>query len=118
MTASQEHDRVTGRGPAAPSVLRRSQHLSLFAHMGAVYLYHDLHGFLLEMSPDIVALIDAFAGGANTEDVLARFRGAFGDADPAQFVDVFVAHFVLVEPDDDELQGISPMVPIKARWNT
>jgi protein-L-isoaspartate O-methyltransferase len=105
------------QGPAVPPVLRRSQHLSLFAHMGAVYLYHDLHGFLLEMSPDIVALIDAFSGGADTQEVLARFRGTFGDADPAQFVDVFIAHAVLVEPDDDELEGIWPMVPIKARWN-
>lgn len=110
--------RGSGSGPAAPTVLRRSQHLSLFAHMGAVYLYHDLHGFLLEMSPDIVALIDAFAGGANTEDVLTRFRSTFVDADPAQFVDVLVAHFVLIEPDDDEIDGIWPMVPIKARWNT
>ena len=79
---------------------------------------HDLHGFLLEMSPDIVALIDAFGAGANTADVLAKFRGTFGDADPAQFVDVLVAHFVLIEPDEDEIDGIWPMVPIKARWNT
>lgn len=100
-----------------PPILRRSENLSLFAHMGAVYLYHDLHGFLLEMSPDIVALIDAFAGGAETKDVIARFKGSFGDADPAQFVDVFIAHAVLVEPDDDEVEGIWPMVPIKARWN-
>jgi SAM-dependent methyltransferase len=105
------------QGPAVPPVLRRSQHLSLFAHMGAVYLYHDLHGFLLEMSPDIVGLIDAFAGGAETQQVIDRYRGSFGEADPAQFVDVFVAHAVLVEPDDDEIDGIWPMVPIKAKWN-
>ena len=98
-------------------MLRRSNHLSLFAHMGAVYLYHDLHGFLLEMSPDIVALVDAFAGGAETARVVERFKGTFGDQDPAGFVDVLVAHFVLVEPDDDELEGIWPMVPVKARWN-
>lgn len=105
-------------GPAHPPVLRRSRHLSLFAHMGAVYLYHDLHGFLLEMSPDIVGLVDAFGpDGAPTAEVIAKFAGAFGDADPAGFVDVLVAHFVLVEPDDDELDGIWPMVPVKARWN-
>jgi len=105
------------QGPAAPPLLRRSSHLSLFAHMGAVYLYHDLHGFLLEMSPDIASLIDAFANGAETQAVIERFRGTFGEADPAQFVDVFVAHAVLVEPEDDEIDGIWPMVPIKARWN-
>ena len=108
---------MTVAHPAAPPRLRRSDHLSLFAHMGAVYLYHDLHGFLLEMSPDIVGLIEAFADGAETAAVIERFKGAFGDADPAQFVDVFTAHAVLVEPDDDEVEGIWPMVPIKAKWN-
>src|SRR5687767_932585 len=108
---------MTAAQPSVPTVLRRSNHLSLFAHMGAVYLYHDLHGFLLEMSPDIVALIDAFAGGAETAPVVAAFQGRFGDQDPAGFVDVLVAHFVLVEPDEDEVDGIWPMVPIKARWN-
>jgi SAM-dependent methyltransferase len=104
-------------GPARPAVLRRSHNLSLFAHMGAVYLYHDLHGFLLEMSPDIVELIEAFGDGTDTALVLDRFAGRFGDAAPAGFVDVLVAHFVLVEPDDEEIEAIWPMVPIKARWN-
>jgi len=36
-----------------PPRLRRSRHLSWFAHMGAVYLFHDLYGYLMEMSPDI-----------------------------------------------------------------
>ncbi len=92
--------------------------------MGAVYLFHDIYGFLMEMSPDIVELIDAFADGANTELTLARFAGRFGDADPAQFVDVLAAHFVLVEvePDitdvaGDETEGIWPMAVFKSKWN-
>ena len=39
--------------PAIPARLRRSHHLSWFTHMGAVYLFHDLYGYLMEMSPDI-----------------------------------------------------------------
>jgi SAM-dependent methyltransferase len=85
--------------------------------MGAVYLVHDLYGFLLEMSPDIAELVEAFAGGAATAEVLSRFAGRFGDADPAGFVDVLVAHFVLVEPDEDEIEGLWPMVAIKGKWN-
>jgi SAM-dependent methyltransferase len=108
---------MTVANPAAPPVLRRSDRLSLFGHMGAVFLYHDLYGYLLEMSPDIVEMIDAFSGGAETQSVIGRFAGAFGDADPAQFVDVLVAHAVLVEPGEDELDGIWAMVPVKARWN-
>lgn len=85
--------------------------------MGAVYLYHDLYGFLLEMSPDIAELVDAFEGGADTSVVVERFAGRFGDADPRQFVDVLAAHFVLIEPGEDELEGLWPMVAIKGKWN-
>jgi SAM-dependent methyltransferase len=86
--------------------------------MGAVYLFHDLYGYLMEMSPDIAELVEAFAGGEDTRAILDRFTNRFEGADPAQFVDVLVAHAVLVEPDDDELAALSPFVPIKARWNT
>jgi len=101
----------------APARLVRSAHLSTFAHMGAVYVFHDLYGYLLEMSPDIVELIDAFAAGAEVAAVTRRFAGAFGEADPAQFVDVLVAHAVLVEPGDDERAPLWTMVPVKGRWN-
>jgi SAM-dependent methyltransferase len=103
--------------PPAPPRLVRSAHLSWFGHMGAVYLYHDLYGFLLEMSPDIAELVDAFEGGAETSAVVERFAGRFGDADPRQFVDVLASHFVLIEPGEDELEGLWPMVAIKGKWN-
>jgi SAM-dependent methyltransferase len=99
---------------SAPARLRRSDHISWFAHMGAVYLFHDLYGYLMEMSPDIADLIEAFAGGAQTEHTIAAYRG---DGDARQFVDVLVAHAVLVEPDDDERDAIWPFVPIKGKWN-
>ena len=97
--------------------LERSQHLSWFAHMGAVYLFHDLYGYLMEMSPDIAELIEAFAGGADTAATLDKFAGRFDGADPAQFLDVLIAHAVLVEPDEHELDSIWPFVPIKGKWN-
>ena len=44
------------QSPSVPARLRRSRHLSWFAHMGAVYLFHDLYGYLMEMSPDIAQM--------------------------------------------------------------
>src|SRR5579863_267512 len=104
------------QAPPAPARLRRSSHLSWFAHMSAVYLFHDLYGYLMEMSPDIVELIEAFAGGADTQQTIEAFRTRL-DADPAELVDILVAHTVLVESDDDEPALLWPFVPIKARWN-
>jgi SAM-dependent methyltransferase len=104
------------QAPPTPARLRRSSHLSWFAHMGAVYLFHDLYGYLMEMSPDIVELIEAFAGGAESQRTIEAFRSRL-DADPQELIDVLVAHAVLVEPDDDEPAILSAFVPIKARWN-
>jgi len=102
---------------ALPPRLVRSQHLSWFAHMGAVYLFHDLYGYLMEMSPDIADLIEAFAGEADSKEVLARFADRFEGADPAQFLDVLVGHAVLLEPDEHELDNVWPFAVIKGKWN-
>jgi SAM-dependent methyltransferase len=95
-----------------PRRLRRSAHLSWFAHMGAVYLFHDLYGYLMEMSPDIADLIETFAGSADTQHVIDRSGG-----DAKQFIEILAAHAVLVDPDEDELPGMWAFVPIKGKWN-
>jgi SAM-dependent methyltransferase len=104
---------------ALPVRLQRSRHLSWFAHMGAVYLFHDLFGYLMEMSPDIAEMIQAFDGPTETLSILGRYGTRFDGADPAQFIDVLAAHSVLLEPDDDdEDELVWPYVPIKGKWNT
>jgi SAM-dependent methyltransferase len=105
------------QSPSVPARLRRSRHLSWFAHMGAVYLFHDLYGYLMEMSPDIAGMIEAFSDGVDTEETIAYYQGKFGDADPKQFVDVLAAHAVLVDPNEDEIEALWAFVPIKAKWN-
>ena len=85
--------------------------------MGAVYLFHDLYGYLMEMSPDIAEMIEAFDDGVDTEQTIAYYRGKLGDADPKQFVEILAGHAVLVDPNEDELEGIWAFVPIHA-WST
>jgi SAM-dependent methyltransferase len=85
--------------------------------MGAVYLFHDLYGYLMEMSPDIAAMIEGFSEGLDTEETIAYYSGKFGDADPRKFVEVLAAHAVLVDPDDDEIEALWAFVPIKGKWN-
>ena len=104
-------------GTASPEVLQRSQRLSTFAHQGAVYLYHDLYGYLLQMSPDLLAFLDQFAEPRTVAEVVAAHADAFEGQSPQQFVDVFYQHACLVEPGDDEVEGIWPMVAIKGKWN-
>jgi SAM-dependent methyltransferase len=85
--------------------------------MGAVYLFHDLYGYLMEMSPDIAEMIEAFSDGVDTEETVQYYRGKLGDADPKQFVDVLASHAVLVDPTEDEIEALWAFVPIKGKWN-
>ena len=100
-----------------PPRLRRSRHLSWFSHMGAVFLFHDLYGYLMEMSPDIADMIEAFADGVDTDETIQYYAGKFTGADPREFVEVLVTHAVLVDPAEDEVDGIWAFVPIKGKWN-
>ncbi|HEY0255404.1 MAG TPA: hypothetical protein VGC41_27935, partial [Kofleriaceae bacterium] len=85
--------------------------------MGAVYLFHDLYGYLMQMSPDIADLIEAFAEPADPQAVIEQFAARFEGADPAQFIDILAGEqAVLLEPEDDEL-ALWPFVPIKGKWN-
>lgn len=85
--------------------------------MGAVYLFHDLYGYLMEMSPDIAQMIEAFSDGVETEETIAYYAGKLGDGDPRQFVDVLAGHAVLVDPAEDEIEGMWAFVPIHGKWN-
>ncbi|MGE5182256.1 MAG: SAM-dependent methyltransferase, partial [Acidobacteriota bacterium] len=106
------------QAPAVPARLKRSRHLSWFAHMGAVYLFHDLYGYLMEMSADIADLIEAFAGGADTAATVEQFKSRIDGADPQQFVEILAAHAVLLdEAEDDEIANLWAFVPIKGKWN-
>jgi len=103
--------------PPVPARLRRSRHVSWFAHMGAVYLFHDLYGYLMQMSADIADMIEAFADGVDTQETIQYFQGKFDGAEPREMVDVLASHAVLVDPAEDELEGVWAFVPIKGKWN-
>lgn len=85
--------------------------------MGAVYLFHDLYGYLMQMSPDIAGMIEAFGDGVDSDQTIRYFQGRFDGAQPRELVDVLVGHAVLVDPAEDEIEGVWAFVPIKARWN-
>jgi SAM-dependent methyltransferase len=85
--------------------------------MGAVYLFHDLYGYLMQMSPDIADMIEAFSDGVDTQETIEYYRGRFDGADPRELVDVLAGHAVLVDPAEDEIEGVWAFVPIKGKWN-
>ena len=104
-------------GDDRQEALVRSPHLSCFAHMGEVYVYHDLYGYILKMSPDVLAVLDAFSEPALPETVCTRFADAFGDQTPETFVGIFLQFACLHRPEDDPWDGLWQKVPVHGRWN-
>src|SRR5688572_31273776 len=96
--------------------LLRSRHVTAFGHMGGVFLYHDLYGYVLGMSEDVLGLLDAFAEPADPAAVAAQFAGRFGEQPPTLFIDIFQQYRCLVDPAHDERAGIWDHYPVKAPW--
>lgn len=108
---------LAAKQPTGDRLICKSRYLSAFEQMGRLFLYHDLYGFILEMSADVLAFLDAFAEPARAAEVTAAWADRFDGADPAAFVDVFLQFRCLVDPEHDELAGIWDHVPVKGRWN-
>ena len=102
---------------SVPARLLCSRHLSWFGHMDAVYLFHDLYGYIMQMSPDIAAMIAAFGDGVDTAATIEAHRGKLSGGDPQEFTEILIGHQVLIEPDEDEIEGMWTFVPIKGKWN-
>lgn len=85
--------------------------------MGAAYLFHDLFGYLMEMSPDIAMMIESFDDGVDTEETIRYYDGKIGGANPREIVEILVGHQVLVEPDEDEIEALWAFVPMHGKWN-
>lgn len=94
----------------------RSQHLSWFRRQQAAYLYHDLFGYLLEMSADLKAFVDFFAEPKTAEDAAAHFAAQWSRDQVGQFFGVFWQQKILVAPGVQELDALCDAVPIKGPW--
>ncbi|PIE20101.1 MAG: hypothetical protein CSA66_01405 [Proteobacteria bacterium] len=98
-------------------VLRRSPYITTYAHMGEVYVYHNLTGFILKMSPDILAFLDEFEQARKRDEVVEKYAGAFGDLEPETVLFTFLDYGCLTRRNYEQLQDIWKMVPVKGRWN-
>ena len=96
----------------------RSRHVSWFAHHGRVFLYHDLYGYLLQMSPDVAALVEFHAApeGRTRLDVAAQFAGKLEPEALPDFLAILRHHGCLVEPVADEREPLWDTYPVRARW--
>jgi len=94
----------------------RSKHLSLFKHGEFEYLHHDLFGYILEMSADVLAFLDYFDEPRTDEQAHSHFDGRFPPEDVTQFLNVFEEYGCLVPSARPETDTLWSRFPVKSRW--
>ncbi len=98
------------------TALKTSRHLSLFHRDGALFVYHDLIGYVLEMDVRVYRLLQAFGHeGRELEEVLAD--SGFVDVEAKGFVDVMQEHFYLLAPEIDETTHFDGLYPVWTPWS-
>ncbi|NUN13696.1 MAG: SAM-dependent methyltransferase [Myxococcales bacterium] len=94
-----------------------SPNLAYFQRHGQIYAYHNVFGYLLSMSPDVVSLIEFHRDQPRTEtEVIAHFGSRFEDGQLAEFLTILELYSALIEPDSREESLLWAMVPVRGRW--
>jgi hypothetical protein len=100
-----------------PMHLSASARVIALGHLGDVYLYHQLWGYILQMSPDVHALWQAFEGGADAAEVCDRFVKKLTGQPPSELVEIFTQFRCLESAADPIVDDALAAVPVKGRWN-
>ncbi len=108
---------IIDHGHGDSRLLIRSPYTTTFAHMGEVYVYHDLYGYIIKMSPDILDFLNAFKEPIRPDEVCKTYANAFDEQTPEAFVGVFLQFGCLIKPDHDQVNDLWGMIPVKGRWN-
>lgn len=108
---------IIDHGHGDSRLLVRSPYTTSFAHMGEVYVYHDLYGYILKMSPDLLAFLDEFKAPIRPDEVCRKHANSFEEQTPESFVGIFLQFGCLIKPDHDQVNDLWEMIPVRGRWN-
>ena len=108
---------IIDHGHGDSHILVRSPYSTSFAHMGEVYVYHDLYGYIIKMSPDILAFLDEFKTPTRPDEICRKYANAFEDQTPEAFVGIFLQFGCLIKPEHDQVNDLWEMIPVHGRWN-
>jgi len=98
-------------------MLFRSKHLSYFQQHGEIFAYHDMFGYLLGMSRDLVDLLQFHdVTLREREEVDERFGDQFEAEQLDEFIGVFKLFSCLIESELAEERQLWSMVAARSRW--
>jgi hypothetical protein len=98
------------------TLLIRSRHVQYFQQHGTIYAYHNLFGYILAMSPDLVDLLEFHRVLRTADEVSERFDGTWEAEQLDEFVSVFQMFACLVDSELAEERSAFAMVAMRPRW--
>ena len=106
-------------GPLFEGTLFVSPHIDYFQNGDDFFVYHNLYGYILKMSEDLVDFLEFFNDGPkNADEVMAQFGEAFDRDTMNNFLSVFRPLACLLPDDEFEPKKTHDMYPTTARWIT
>lgn len=95
-----------------------SGNLDYFRHREAWFVYHNLFGYTLEMSRDLIDFLEFFRGHhRESQEVGGHFQGTFDEEQLQTFCQVFLNQGCLVPEGRQEESVARRMVPFFTRWS-
>lgn len=95
----------------------RSRHLTYFHQHGQAFAFHNLFGYILGMSPDLVGLLEFHRGSPRSRtEVKAAYHEHFSSDQLDEFLKVFELFSCIVESELAEERLVWDMVPVRSRW--
>lgn len=102
--------------PPVPDVRVRSPNVVYLFNNGQHYIFHDLHGYLLGCSRDLIDLLQAFREPVSVAEVSNRFAGRFEPGQFEEFVATFGEFSCLVPEGHDEDDDVLKAYVYRSRW--
>ncbi len=105
--------------PLFENTLTLSTNIDYFQNGDDFFVYHNLYGYILKMSEDLVDFLEFFHEAPHTaEELEAQFGQVFGRETLEEFLSIFRTLACLIPNEDYETQKTLAMYPTTARWIT
>lgn len=93
-----------------------SPHLDYFQNGDDFFVYHNLYGYIIQMSEDLVDFLEFFSEPKSADDVIAQFSQTFDRDTLENFLSVFRPLACILPDDAFEARKSHDMYPVLARW--
>lgn len=102
--------------PLYEGTLYLSKNIDYFQNGDDFFVYHNLYGYILKMSEDLVDFLEFFTQPLEATAMHAQFDEAFGRDTLNEFLSIFRTLACLLPSEDYEREKTLAMYPTQARW--